>query len=177
MNIPGRLEFLSLVVLTSGVASLSGQAQTPPAAAPPAAAPSAGAAPAGVDYGDFSSTTLTSKAWKSLQSNDYPSALAYTAKCQDTFKAQALEMQKSLKAPAPKEAAFTYWALNDVGTCYFIQGQVLDKQGDKKGAIAAYKYLVDNLAFAQCWDPQGWFWTPADAAKKRLTELQFDAAQ
>ena len=56
-------------------------------------------------------------------------------------------------------------------------GKALDDQGDKKGAVAAYKALVDNLSFAQCWDPKGWFWSPADAARKRLAELQFDAAQ
>jgi hypothetical protein len=151
------------------------RAQTPPPAPVPTPAPAA--APAGLDYGDGSSSTLTGKAWKAYTSKDYPSAIAYTTKCEDTFKTQALTMQKSLKAPAPKDSAFTYWALNDVGTCYFIQGKTLDDQGNKKGAIAAYKYLVDNLSFAQCWDPQGWFWGPADAAKKRLTELQFDAAQ
>ena len=103
--------------------------------------------------------------------------MGYTNKCIEMFKTQAVQMQSTLKEPAPKEKANDYWALNDVGTCYFIQGKALDDQGDKKGAIAAYKFLVDNLGFAQCWDTKGWFWKPADAARKRLTELQFDAAQ
>jgi hypothetical protein len=88
-----------------------------------------------------------------------------------------LQQQGSLKEAADKDSANTYWALNDVGTCYFIAGKALDDKGDKKGAVAAYKFLVDKLAFAQCWDPGGWFWKPADAAKKRLAELQFDSAQ
>jgi hypothetical protein len=103
--------------------------------------------------------------------------LGYTKQCIDLYKDQAVKMQASLKEAAPKDTANQFWALNDVGTCYFIQGKALDDQGDKKGAIAAYKVLADSLSFAQCWDPQGWFWKPADAARKRLAELQFDAAQ
>jgi hypothetical protein len=148
-------------------------AQTTPVPAP-AAAP---AGPTNYDFGDFKSVTLTSKAWKALTDKDYPGVAAYTGKCIDTYKDQAIQMQGSLKAPAAKDDANNYWALNDVGTCYFIAGQALDAKGDKKGAIAAYKFLVDKLSFAQCWDPQGWFWSPADAAKKRLAELQFDSAQ
>ncbi|MBE7159385.1 MAG: beta-glucanase precursor, partial [Rhodospirillales bacterium] len=67
------------------------------------------------------------------------------------------------------------WALNDVGTCYFIKGQALESQGKKKDAVAAFKYLSDNLAFAQCWDPKGWFWKPADAARDKTKKLEFDA--
>ena len=120
---------------------------------------------------------MTSKAWQALNSKDYPAVAGYTGKCIDMFKTQALQMQSSLKAAASKDDANKYWALNDVGTCYFISAKALDDQGDKKGAIAAYKFLADNLSFAQCWDPQGWFWKPADAARKRMAELQFDSAQ
>ena len=147
-------------------------------AAPPTnAAPAAAAAPSGYDFGDFKSVTLTTKAWQALNAKDYDAVAAYTGKCIDTYKDTALEQQGSLKAPADKDSANTYWALNDVGTCYFIAGKALDDKGDKKGAVAAYKFLVDKLTFAQCWDPGGWFWAPADAAKKRLAELQFDSAQ
>jgi hypothetical protein len=140
-------------------------------------APAAAAKTSAYDFGDLKSVTLTTKAWQALDAKDYPGVAAYTGKCIDTYKDQAIQMQGSLKAPADKDNANTYWALNDVGTCYFIAGKALDDKGDKKGAIAAYKFLVDKLSFAQCWDPNGWFWKPADAAKKRLAELQFDSAQ
>lgn len=142
-----------------------------------AATPSVAPSNSDADFGDFKSSTLTGKAWKALGSKDYNAVAAYTGKCIDMYKSQALDMQKSLKEPASKEDANNYWALNDVGTCYFIAGKALDDKGDKKGAIAAYKFLVDNLSFAQCWDPNGWFWKPADGARKRLAELQFDAPQ
>jgi hypothetical protein len=169
----------SLLALALGVIALNfpvcAQAPAPtpaPAAAPGAAA--AAAAPA-LDFGDGTSETLTTKAWKSLEAGDYASVKGYTDHCIAAFKTQATQMQGTLKAPAPKESAAQMWALNDVGTCYFIQGQADEKLGDKAGAIAAYKALSDNFSFAQCWDPKGWFWSPADAARKRLTELQFDA--
>jgi hypothetical protein len=154
----------------------SAQTPAPAPAAPTAPVMTPPAAPA-LDFGDYSSSAITTKAWTALDAKNYPVVKAYTDKCIDSFKAQALQMQGTLKAPAPTDSANQYWALNDVGTCYFIEGKALDDQGDKKGAIAAYKFLTDNLSFAQCWDPKGWFWKPADAARKRLAELQFDAPQ
>jgi hypothetical protein len=133
------------------------------------------AAPAKYDFGDFSSATLTGKAWKAFESKNFAAVAVYTAKCQEMFGAKALEMQKSLSAPAPKDSANTYWALNDVGTCYYILGKSLEEQGKKKEAITPYKFLSENLAFAQCYDTKGWFWKPADAAKERVKALEFDA--
>jgi hypothetical protein len=133
-------------------------------------------APAALDFGDFSSSTITTKAWKASEAKDYAAAAGYTAKCIEMFGAKAVEQQKALTAPlTEKEQIFAQWALNDVGTCYFIQGQILEKQGKSKEAVASYKYLVDNLAFAQTWDPKGWFWKPADGAAGRLKALEFDA--
>jgi len=174
MKLTAPLVRFPLLALALSATAFSAIAADPaPAPTPTPAAPSAPA----LDFGDFSSATLTGKAWAALQSKNYPAVLGYTNKCIDSFKAQAVQMQAKLKEPAPKDSANQYWALNDVGTCYFIQGKALDDQGDKKGAIAAYKALVDSLSFSQCWDPSGWFWKPADAARKRLAELQFDAAQ
>jgi len=135
------------------------------------------AAPAApLDFGDYTSATLTSKAWKASEAKDFASAAGYTAKCIDMHGGVAVEQQKALTAPlTEKEEIFKQWALNDVGTCYFIQGQVLEKQGKTKEAVASYKFLVDNLAFAQCWDPKGWFWKPAAAAAGRIKALEFDA--
>ena len=94
------------------------------------------------------------------------------------FEAKAVEMQAGITEPVntqDKEKVFANWALNDVGTCYFILGQVLEKSGDKKGAVEAYKKLTEKLPAAQCWDPKGWFWKPADAAKGKLKALEFEA--
>lgn len=130
-----------------------------------------------LDFGDFSSSAITSKAWGALEAKNYEAAKAYAAKCQEMYKAKAVEMQKSLTAPVPttdKEKVFSYYALNDVGTCYFIQGKALEGEGKKKEAMEAYKFLAENLSYAQCWDPKGWFWKPADGARERMKALEFD---
>lgn len=130
-----------------------------------------------VDFGDHSSATLTAKAWNALNGGFPDDALQFVNKCIELYAAEAAKMQAALtSAPnfATPEAAGPYWALNDVGTCLFIKGQVLAKKGDKAGAKAAYEKLTRELSFSQCWDPQGWFWKPAEAAKQKLVELEFE---
>lgn len=148
-------------------------AEEAPAAAP--SAPSEQAAPAKLDFGDFSSATLTGKAWAASGAGQHDQVDGYTGKCIEMFEGEAVKMQKGLTEPAPADKANSYWALNDVGTCYFIRAQSREARGDAKGAIADYKAIVEKLPFAQCWDVQGWFWKPADAAKGKLKELEFDA--
>ena len=130
-----------------------------------------------LNFGDHKSSTLTGKAWGALGEQKYDDALGYIAKCIELYGAEAKKMQASLQdypATDPKEEAFKFWALNDVGTCIFIKGEVLMKKGDKKGALEAYKELAKDYKFAQCWDNKGWFWKPAEAAKKKVVELEFD---
>lgn len=140
-----------------------------------AQAPQAPAAPA-LDFGDYRSETMTTKAWAALEGNNFEAAIGYTSKCIEMFRAQAIEQQKALTAPlTEKEQIFAQWALNDVGTCFFIRGQVYEKQGKKAEALADYKFLAENLPFAQCWDTKGWFWRPASAAAEKVKALDFDA--
>jgi hypothetical protein len=89
--------------------------------------------------------------------------------------AEALKQQAALSDFAPAEKAHDSWALNDVGTCLFIEGQVREKQNDKTQAAAAYRELVSKLAFCQCWDTKGWFWRPAEAAADKVKQSEFDA--
>ncbi len=128
-----------------------------------------------LDFGDHSSSTITGKAWAAYGAKKYGEAKAYAQKCIDMYGTQAAEMQKGLKEPATdKEEVFKSWALNDVGTCYYILGQSLEGESKAKEAMAAYKTLVDSLSFAQCWDEKGWFWKPADAARERVKALEFE---
>ena len=106
--------------------------------------------------------------------------MAYAKKCVELYEKEAVDMQKELKEPVKgddKEAVGKKWALNDVGTCLFIMGQAYEKQDKPKEAVAAYKQLREKVAFAQCWDPKGWYWKPADAAKDRLKALEFDSGK
>ncbi len=129
-----------------------------------------------VDFGDNSSSTLTTKAWEAYNNNDVQKVLAYTNKCIDTYGAKAKEMQKFLtEFPSEsKEKIFSFWALNDVGTCLFIKGNALSEvseAGSNAEAKEAYKDLIEHYFFAQCWDPQGWFWKPAEAAQQKLAQF------
>lgn len=127
-----------------------------------------------VDYGDYTSQTLTTKAWEALGEGQYMAAIRYAEKCAELYAAEAREMQASLKVKAPYAKANDYWALNDVGTGYFIKGQALLELGRKEEAVAAFKVLKEELYFAQAWDPNGWFWAPADAAATKLISLTND---
>ena len=84
-----------------------------------------------LDFGDASSATLTTKAWESFEAKKYDDAIEFAKKCIKLYEKDALVMQKSLKKPVPvtnKDAVAEQWALNDVGTCYFILGQSLEQQ-------------------------------------------------
>lgn len=126
-----------------------------------------------LDFGDEKSATLTIKAWNALGEDQNTNAVAYANKCIALYEKDAVNMQKKLKAPVDgdDDAVRAKWALNDVGTCYYIIGKAHEKLGDTTKATTAYTALISKLAFAQCWDPQGWFWTPAEAAQERLDAL------
>lgn len=120
------------------------------------------------------STSLTTKAWQALGADKPAEAIKHTKRCIELYEKEAVKMQKGLKAPieGDDDAISAKWALNDVGTCYFIMGQALEKQENNKEAVKAYTALTKKVSFAQCWDPNGWFWSPATASKERLTELK-----
>jgi hypothetical protein len=131
------------------------------------------AAAAPIDFGDYKSETLVGKAWTALAGNDLDSVLAYTNKCISMYAKQAKDMQASLTeyASGSNDDIFKYWALNDVATAYFIQGEAYRTANKKSEAKDAYSKVVSDYSFGQCWDPQGWFWKPAEAAQKKLNEM------
>jgi len=126
-----------------------------------------------LDFGDYTSSFMTTQAWKALDGQDYKSVLAYTDKVIEMYSKQAQEMQAGLKEYPweSKDKIFSYWALNDVGTSLYIKGEALKRDGKADDAKKAYKDLVDNYFYAQCWDPKGWFWKPAEAAQSALDDL------
>ncbi|MBN1521964.1 MAG: tetratricopeptide repeat protein [Candidatus Aureabacteria bacterium] len=126
---------------------------------------------AGIDFGDYTSETLTVKAWQALGSGDYDASILYAKKCVQLYKKLADEQQSKLDGYLPKEKAFDAWALNDVGTCYFIMGDAYMGKNDAPKALESYKILVDKYFYAQCWDTKGWFWKPAVAARGKINKI------
>ncbi len=126
-----------------------------------------------LDFGDYTSAQLTSQAWEALKNKDLDSVIAYTEKCMELYGNKAKEMQDSL-AEYPwesKDKIFSYWALNDVGTCLFIRGEAYRDAGKLQEAKDTYRKLVDEYFYSQCWDPNGWFWKPAEVAQQKLDEM------
>ncbi len=126
---------------------------------------------------------LTVKAWKALDKGNYSKVIEKTDGCINQFGTQAEREQKSLTqdgTPQPRNSGFTEdekrltlsrGVLNDVATCYFIKGQALEKLDRVNDAKEAYKKAQD-FPHARTWDPNGWFWSPAEASSDRLTKLQ-----
>ncbi len=127
-----------------------------------------------LDFGDMKSSFITSKAWAALAKKDLKSVQAYVNKNLDLYGARAREMQASLKEFPweSQEKIYSFWALNDVGTSLFVLGQAYRNADMKTEAIAVFKQLVKDYGFSQCWDPQGWFWKPAEAAEQQIIELE-----
>lgn len=123
------------------------------------------------DFGNFSSETLVAKAWGALEGGEYEAVEAYAAKCISLYEAKALAQQESLADFAPKEEAFGQWALNDVATAYFIVGKARLAQGRVAEAQEAFNTVIERFAFAQCWDPKGWFWKVAQGAADQLATI------
>ena len=126
-----------------------------------------------LDFGDYSSQQLVQKAWGALAANDLSAVVSYANKAIELYAPKASEMQGSLKEYPweSKEKTMSFWALNDVGTALFILGEAYRNAGKKDEAMQTYKKLIDEYFYAQCWDPAGWFWKPAEAAQQKLGEL------
>ncbi len=126
------------------------------------------------DFGDYTSSAITTKAWESLDAEEFDLAHGYANKCIDLYQAKAREMQKSLeKYPeGSDEELFKYWALNDVATAHFIKARAYVMQGKDKEAAKEFKMIRDDFSFGQCWDPRGWWWKVADQANNWFDSLE-----
>jgi len=131
------------------------------------------------------------KAWATLNQADYAGAIEASTDCIDQFAARAMREQASLEAAHEKQPPtgavessfdkkkiFDRWAVNDIATAYFIRGQAAERLL-KRRATVQYKELAHDsytaathLSYGRCWDPQGWFWSPAEAAADRLAVLK-----
>lgn len=165
---------ITILFLTGVYATAQDQQTAQPVPVPQ---PQNGAQPAAdqpVDFGDKTSSTLTTKAWAALAKNDVNMVETYVNKTVELYGDKAKEMQASLKEYAweSNTKIFSYWALNDVGTSLFILGEAYQNAGRKDDATKAYNRVINEFGFSQCWDPQGWFWKPAEAAQKKLDDLK-----
>jgi hypothetical protein len=126
---------------------------------------------------------LTTAAWDAFNKKDFPRAIANAEKCIGEFRGAADREQDSLEkagTPLPptgkvsndaKALIISRGLLNDVATCYYIKGRSAQELGRRDEAIGAFEAAA-KYTYARSWDPQGWFWSPAEAAKDRLTSMK-----
>ena len=118
------------------------------------------------------SKKLTDLAWDSLVKGHFHEVHKYADICITLYSEEAKEMQAGLEDfPSQKEAS-RYWALNDVATCYFIKAKALLDQNQKDEAEEIFHFITKEFPHAQCWEPKGWFWTVADAAKDHILLIE-----
>ena len=120
--------------------------------------------------------------WEALTDGKYETAITNANQWINGFHGQATQRQEKLqkeKADFPtgavsdevKTKILENGVLNNVAACYFIKGEASDKLGRTEDARKAYTE-AKKLTFARVWDPQGWFWSPADAAGDKLSALK-----
>lgn len=124
------------------------------------------------------SAEFVAAAWNAYNQNDFAKAIELTQECITRWESDATEQQAALtQAPSngkvtdeEKKEIFANWALNDVGTAYFIKALSLEKLGKTADARDAYNIVI-RFPYARCWDPKGWFWSPAETASENLAKL------
>jgi len=128
-----------------------------------------------------SEKTITT-AWEALSAGKNQAAITNANLWIDGFHVQATQLQEKLqkeKADLPtgavsddvKKKILENGVLNNVAACYFIKGEAANNLERTEEARKAYAE-AKKLTFARVWDPQGWFWSPADAAGDKLSALK-----
>ena len=124
------------------------------------------------------SEEFVTAAWEAYDTNGFDAAIELAQECVSRWESNAIQQQSELTEAPPtgevsdeeKQIIAANWALNDVGTAYFIIGASLQKQGKTDQAKEAYK-KVQSFPYARTWDPRGWFWSPEEEATKRLAQI------
>ncbi|MFZ5800378.1 MAG: glycosyltransferase family 2 protein [Candidatus Omnitrophota bacterium] len=117
----------------------------------------------------IASECLTFEAWRYLLVKDYEASEAYADKCINLYLAEARIQEEKSELGEVDEKADS-WALNDVGSCYFIIIRALVEQGRLEAAKNVYNKL-QNLKFAQLKDFEGNCYRVVYAAKKLYPQL------
>jgi len=120
----------------------------------------------------------TADAWAAFNRAEYLTAQAIAGRCVEEFLPAARDLEASLQRRGVRitegvvnrddhKLIEQQGILNDVGTCYFIQGRAAEARGDWKTAATAYRAAI-LLPRARCFDSAGWWWGTAKASSDRL---------
>jgi tetratricopeptide (TPR) repeat protein len=124
-----------------------------------------------VDWYNSSSENLTQNTWKYYGEDDYKKAEFFAKKCIDLYLESAKQQQKEITKMPQANFIPYYWAVNDVGTCCFILGEIYTKQNKISDAVKMFETVVNDIYYSQCWDPKGWYWQVAAVCRDRLNKI------
>jgi hypothetical protein len=114
---------------------------------------------------------LTAKAWKALSQEQWSEVIELADRANQRWGARARELNSSLNAFPSDEQARGFTHLNELATITLIKAQALEKSGQEAAAVETYRMLVDDFTYGQCWDNQGWWWRPSEAARDAIQRL------
>ncbi|MFT5387738.1 MAG: tetratricopeptide (TPR) repeat protein [Candidatus Omnitrophota bacterium] len=120
------------------------------------------------DSSKVSSKELVKQSWKASSTKDIEKLDAIVKQCVSLYSEEAQELQKKLSSFPDKKTAEQYQALNDVGTCLFIQAEAYMNTGKTEKALDAFDYIIREYKWAQAWDPRGWYWSVAEKGQSSV---------
>lgn len=130
----------------------------------------------------------TAEAWTAFRSGNNETAIAKADECISRFRAAADRIQSILETNKPdlpigkvsetdKERIARYQIVHDVATCLLIKGWAEERLGHIAAARKAYAE-TEKYTCARASDSNGnSFWSPAEAASKRLAKLSGSSSQ
>lgn len=120
---------------------------------------------------DGSSSYLKNHAIDFLDRKDYKNTMISAEKCIQLHRGTAIAQQKQLTKYPDEKRIPQYWALNDVGTCYYVAGTAAAMTGDKAKAKEYFDAVRKDLKFASYWNKAGWYVPLSELVNEKETEL------
>ncbi|MEM7390827.1 MAG: glycosyl hydrolase [Verrucomicrobiota bacterium] len=114
---------------------------------------------------------LTQEAWGALGDRNWAAVAQLADRSDQRWGATARKANRQLNAYPKEKEAGRYALLNELATITFIKGEALRKKGSRAEAMAAYRMVEQDFTYGQCWDPNGWWWKPAEAAGDALAKM------
>ena len=116
-----------------------------------------------IPYSDF-----VPQAWEASSQGDFERLNRIEGHVLAAYGEQALLQQAALEDFPPRGQENDYQALNDVATVMFIKAEALMNYGKTEEAIALFEKIIEKYAWAQAWDPRGWFWSVAEKSQNSI---------
>jgi beta-glucuronidase len=119
------------------------------------------------------SSELVRLAWEASSESDIKKVNKIVARCLELYEDEAKRLQAELNTFPKLSEADKYAVLNDVGTCLFIQAELLMNTGQTELAIEAFQNVINEYPLAQSWDPsRGSYWSIAEKSRASINKLQ-----